>query len=288
MRIAIATCEGPTEFDHQSELVTPVLERMGHSVEKAVWADPAVDWAFYDAAWISSTWDYFNRPDEFREWIARAGVATRLHNPRVLVDWNIDKRYLRELGGAGVPIVQTVWTMPELAASAAETVGDLGWEKVVVKPTVDGGAFNLKLVDPGDVAAAVEGVGGPAMIQPFLPSVAEEGELSLIFFRGELSHAVHKAPKAGDFRVQEHWGGVFTQVDPPPEALAAGRVTLAAMLSCSPIDEMPLYARVDLVRDPQGMLCTIELEVIEPSLYLEHVGPEKTEHFARLLSDAAG
>ncbi len=288
MRAAIVSCDGPTEADHQSGMVIDALERAGHNGEVVVWSDPGVDWSAYDVAWISSTWDYFNRVDEFRDWVARAGVATRLHNARILVDWNIDKRYLRELGSEGVPIVQTVWAMPELAGQAQETVGDLSWEKAVVKPTIDGGAFNLEVVEQGEVAAAVERIGAPAMVQPFLPSLADEGELSLIYFRGELSHAVHKSPKAGDFRVQEHWGGVFTLIDDAPrEALDAGSKTLDAMLACSPIGEMPLYARVDLVRDLEGALCTIELEVIEPSLYLEHVGPEKTQLFAGLLAAAA-
>ena len=289
MRAAIVTYEGDRTSDRQSGLVGDTLRGMGHEVSEPVWSDPKVDWGAYDVAWISSTWDYFNRVDEYRDWVARAGVATRLHNPRVLVDWNIDKRYLRDLGGEGVAIVPTVWAMPELAGSAQETVGDLSWEKAVVKPTIDGGAFNLELVEADEVAAAVGRIDGPTMVQPYLPSVAEEGELSLIYFRGELSHAVHKSPKAGDFRVQEHWGGVFTAIDDPPrEALEAGSKTLDAMVSCSPIGEMPLYARVDLVRDLEGTLCTMELEVIEPSLYLEHAGPEKTENFARLLAEAAG
>ena len=187
-----------------------------------VWSDPAVDWASYDVAWICSTWDYFNRIDEFREWVARAGVATQLHNPRVLVDWNIDKRYLRELGGQGVPIVPTVWTMPELSKSAQDTVGDLGWEEVVVKPLIDGGAFNLERVRGDDVAAAVERARTATMVQPFLPSLAEEGELSLVYFGGELSHAVRKTPKAGDFRIQEHWGGRFRLTEPNAGERASG------------------------------------------------------------------
>ena len=126
------------------------------------------------------------------------------------------------------------------------------------------------------------------MVQPLLPSLAEEGELSLVYFRGELSHAVRKTPKAGDFRIQEHWGGRFRLTEPNAGERASGQRTLDAMLACSPIDEMPLYARVDLVRDLEGRLCTIELEVIEPSLYLEHAPPEATERFARLLAEAAG
>jgi len=288
VRAAVVTYEGDRTSDRQSGLVGDALRAMGHEVEEPVWSDPAVDWSAYDVAWICSTWDYFNRVDEFREWVARAGIQTQLQNPKVLVDWNIDKRYLRELGGAGVSIVQTVWSMPEVAAVAQDTVGDLSWEKAVVKPTIDGGAFNLELVEPDGVAAAVERIDGPAMVQPYLPSLSEEGELSLVYFRGEFSHAVRKRPKEGDFRIQEHWGGVFTPIeDPPAEALEAGAATLDAMVERSPIGEMPLYARVDLVRDLGGTLCTIELEVIEPSLYLEHVGPEKTKNFARLLAAAA-
>lgn len=288
MRAAIVTYEGDRTSDRQSGMVGAALKRMGNEVEEAVWSDPSVDWASFDVAWICSTWDYFNRPDEFRDWVARAGVATRLHNPRVLVDWNMDKRYLRELGNAGVSIVQTVWAMPELADAAQETVGDLEWDQAIVKPTVDGGAFNLERVAGDEVAEAVRKVGGPAMVQPFLPSLAEEGELSLVFFGGELSHSIRKRPKPGDFRIQEHWGGIFTPEEPGDEALSAAAETLDATVACSPIDERPLYARVDLVRDLGGTLCTIEVEVIEPSLYLEHTGPEATERFAGLLAEAAG
>ncbi len=287
MRAAIVTYDGDRSSDKQSGLVSAALERMGHEAEMPAWSDPAVDWASFDVAWICSTWDYFNRVDEFRGWVARAGVATQLHNPRVLVDWNIDKRYLRELGGAGVPIVPTIWANPELSKSAHDTVKDLEWDEVVVKPLIDGGAFNLEQVGAEDVAAAVERAGTATMVQPLLPSLAEEGELSLVYFRGELSHAVRKTPKSGDFRIQEHWGGTFTPTEANAGELATGQRTLDAMLACSPIQEMPLYARVDLVRDLEGRLCTIELEVIEPSLYLEHAPPEATERFADLLAAAA-
>ena len=130
MRAAIVTYEGDRSSDKQSGLVAAALERMGHEVEMPVWSDPAVDWASFDVAWICSTWDYFNRVDEFRDWVARAGVATQLHNPRVLVDWNIDKRYLRELGGEGVPIVPTVWACPSCRSRPATPSIDLGWDEV--------------------------------------------------------------------------------------------------------------------------------------------------------------
>lgn len=287
MRIAIATCEDPPVRDLEGEMVISALVDAGVTAEFAVWSDPGADWAAYDGAWLSSTWDYHRRLGDFRGWLSRTGVATRLHNPRVLVDWNVDKRYLRELGGAGVPIVPTVWTMPELAVAAQETVGDLGWEQVVVKPTVDLGAENLARVAPDEVAAAVERCGGAAMAQPYLPAVAAAGELSLVYFRGELSHAVRKVPAEGDFRVQQHYGGRYSLVEPGPEALAIGRRTHDAMAELTSGTGAPLYSRVDLVSDLDERLCVIELELIEPSLYLDVAGAEPTERFARLLAEAA-
>src|SRR5688572_11778750 len=99
MRIALVTCE---EFpagvtDQDAELVTPILTERGAEVETPVWTDPEVDWGACDLAVISSTWDYHERPDEFRDWLRRADKATELHNPADLVRWNMDKRYLREL-----------------------------------------------------------------------------------------------------------------------------------------------------------------------------------------------
>ena len=197
MRVGIATCERPPVPDLEAGLVVVALERAGPEGVLAPWSDPGVDWSDFDVVWISSTWDYHERLYEFTEWLARTGVVTRLENPRVLVEWNIDKRYLRELGGAEVAIVPTVWAQPELAAGVQETVGDLGWEQVIVKPTVDLGAANLELVAPGEVASAVERAGRPALVQPYLPSLANEGELSLVYLRGQLSHVVRKRAALG-------------------------------------------------------------------------------------------
>jgi hypothetical protein len=287
MRVGIATCEPTPVPDLEAGLVAIALERAGHEGVLAPWSDPGVDWSSFDVVWISSTWDYHERLDEFTEWLARTGVVTELHNPRVLVEWNIDKRYLRELGGAEVAIVPTVWAQPELAASAQETVGDLGWEQVIVKPTVDLGASNLELVAPDDVAAAVERAGRPALVQPYLPSLADEGELSLVYLRGQLSHVVRKRAAHGDFRIQEQYGGVYTLTEATEDALQLGAGTLAALDGISPAVGAPLYARVDLVRDLEGELCVIELELIEPSLYLDVAGPEAVTRFAGLLAAAA-
>ena len=297
MRIALATCEDPPVPDMDAALVLPALEKRGAETGTPVWSDPDVDWGSYDLVQLSSTWDYHERPDEFREWLRRAGAATRLHNPPDLVEWNMDKRYLRELEHRGLPVVPTIWAEPPRAGEddgrvagmrrdwANEPEGEAvarGWSRAVVKPVVDLGAARLKRVPATGVAAALADLGDPAMVQPFLPSLEAEGELSIIFLGGEVAHAVHKRPADGDFRVQEHYGASHEPVDPPLDGLELARAVLATL------DEPPLYGRVDMVRDLDGVLCVIELERIEPALYLDKADELVTGWFADLCIERAG
>ncbi len=291
MRVALATCERPPVPDADAERLVPALAERGVEAELAVWSDPGVDWPAYDLVTISSTWDYHERLEDFLGWLRRAGEATRMENPPALVEWNIDKRYLRELAEAGVPVVPTVWVEAESAGGAVREAIARGWEELVVKPTVDLGAARLARTDPLGARRAIAAIAedrradGQIMVQPFLESLTEEGELSLVYFGGEPSHSVRKRPAEGDFRVQEQYGGRYEPTEPEPEAreiAAAAMERVRARLD----GEAPPYARVDLVRDPDGCLCVTELELIEPSLYLHVVGEAETTRFADLLSEA--
>jgi glutathione synthase/RimK-type ligase-like ATP-grasp enzyme len=284
MRIAIATCESAPVPDLDSRRLVPALERAGHHGELAVWTDPDVDWAGYDAVWVSSTWDYHERADEFRRWLRRTDEAARLENPAALIEWNLDKRYLRELEEAGVGVIPTIWAEPQGAGTAAAEASDAGWERIVVKPAIDLGAANLKVTEPGGVEDAVAAIDGASLVQPYLSSLEREGEISLVYFRGELAHAVHKQPAAGDFRVQEQYGGRYSPVEPDEDSLALGEDTLAALRQIVRPGRDPLYARVDVVRDDHGEPCVIELELIEPSLFLDVVGDDAADRFAALLT----
>lgn len=140
-----------------------------------------------------------------------------------------------------------------------------GSGEAVVKPTVDLGARNLRRIQAGEISEALEAVlqrSPVAMVQPFLPSLESEGELSLIYIAGNFSHAVRKRPALGDFRVQGIWGGTVEPADPGAEDVALAEQALEQL------DEPPLYARADLVTGPNGVPCLIELELIEPNLYL--------------------
>jgi hypothetical protein len=288
LTIALATCEDPPVPDADAGPLSEALAELAAEAEQPAWSDPGVDWSRFSLVQLSSTWDYHQHLGEFREWLGRVEAQTRLENPRELVEWNLDKRYLAELAEAEVPVVPTVWAEPGEEGEAAEEARRRGWERAVVKPAVDLGAQRLRLVAADEVPAALREIGEPSLVQPFLASLGRSGELSLIFFRGELSHAILKLPAEGDFRIHQHFGGTYRPVEPPTSAveaadgvialLAAGEVGPAALPGTP-----PLYARVDLVAGPGGELCVIELELIEPSFYFDVAGPEAAARLARRL-----
>lgn len=282
MRIAIVTCENPIERDDDLDFLGPALIRKGAEVESPGWSDPRVDWSSFEVALLSSTWDYHERLNDFRAWLRATARVTRLQNPLELVEWNLDKGYLRELEAAGVPTIPTVWIKPGTAAAAATSeIADRDWEQVVIKPVVDLGARNLVRV-PGElVGQMLERYAVATMAQPYLPSVVIDGELSLVYIDGELSHSLRKLPARGDFRVQPQYGGTHEATDVDDVAIAIGERALAACPG------KPLYARVDLVRLEDGSHALIELELIEPALYLD-VEPASATRLARaLLAGAA-
>ena len=275
MRIGLVTSEPSIERDDDFGYLAPALRRRDVAVDAPAWNDPAVDWSAYDIAMISSTWDYHEHLEEFREWLALASRETRLVNDAGLVEWNIDKRYLIELEAAGVPTIPTIWVEPGGEETAATEIEEAGWERVVIKPVVDLGALNLVRVPADLVADMLDRYEVATMAQPYLPSVAAEGELSLVYFGGELSHSLRKVPARGDFRVQPIYGGTH-------ELEEFGRVVreiAAAALAVAPVT--PLYARVDVVGTDEGP-AVIELELIEPALYLD-ADPRSAERLAGAL-----
>ena len=280
MKIALVTCERPIEHDDDIDFLAPALIRRGIEVETPGWSSAKVDWGSFDVAMLSSTWDYGDRQPEFRRWLKKAAKATRLRNPLEVVEWNFDKRYLRELAEAEVPTIPTVWSGPGEEERAAAEIERLGWDDVIIKPVVDLGALNLVRVPSEHVLAMLGRYDVAVMAQPFLPEVAGEGELSLVYIAGELSHGVRKMPARGDFRVQPQYGGTHEAVQPSGEATAIAEAALAA----APGD--PLYARIDLLRDKSGRLALIELELIEPALYLD-VRPASAEVLVKALLAAA-
>jgi hypothetical protein len=251
----------PDAFEHDQTMdcLRAAFAPHGDRVTDLAWDDPTVAWERFDAALIGTTWDYQGRLDEFLGALARIASATRLYNPLDLATWSCHKRYLRDLEARGVPIVPTVFCDgPDAPAAARDVLDRHGAGAVVIKRQVGAGAVGQRLAHRGDPVADP---GVDVMIQPFQDTIRTEGELSFVFVDGELSHALVKRAAPGDYRVQAGYGGSQTRLDPAAADLAAAAGVLAA------VDERPLYARVDMVRDHRGALRLMELELVEPFLY---------------------
>lgn len=207
------------------------------------------------------TWGYYERHADWlaatKQW-GEAGV--RIANPASVLNWNSDKSYLRRLETAGVPIPPTAWSDQVTQAEVDAAFDRFGTDTLVVKPTVSGGAWKTVKIARGETLT--DAPDGAAMIQPFLPELVADGELSLLFFGGQLSHAVIKTARAGDFRIQSQYGGTYSCVAEPPAAAVAlaGRVLAA-------IEEPLLYARIDMVESSAGWVL-MEAELVEPDFYL--------------------
>lgn len=262
--------------DPESHLLLDALSTRGVRAALVPWTEDR-DWSAVPLVVVRTPWDYVERADEFLHWTRAVAGATRLLNPAGLLEWNLHKRYLPELAERGVPVAPTELLGPG-ASAAARTAALAVDGDVVLKPAVSGGARGTIRVPAGSdeardhLAALLRE--GDALVQPYLPEI-EDGELSLVLFAGELSHAVRKAPAAGDFRVQEEFGGSVL----PHEATTAERAVARAVLDAVPWPTT--YARIDLVRTADGPLL-MEAELIEPELFLRAV-PEAAGRYADVL-----
>ncbi|MEO0332751.1 MAG: hypothetical protein AAF223_13880, partial [Bacteroidota bacterium] len=225
------------------------------------------DWSAYDAVIIRTPWDYQQAPQEFLkvlEDIVASGVP--LENNLDLVRWNIDKTYLRDLEERGIRIVPTQWGKVFQRETIEKWWQDWDTPELIIKPTVSANADDTFWLTRDTDEVVWETVAQTFqqrsfMVQPFMPAILEEGEYSLFFFGGSYTHAIVKIPKANDFRVQEEHGGLIQATQPSVELLKIAQQVYEA------IPFSPLYARIDLVRLPEGEFALMEVELIEPSLY---------------------
>lgn len=248
-------------------LLIAALAARGLSAARVDWARDDVDWSAFRLLVFRTTWDYFDRFAEFMAWLGRVESLTRLCNPAALVRWNLDKHYLRDLASRGVPVVPTRFLEQGEPASLGDLLRETGWSQAVVKPCVSGAARHTHRVDRS-TAAAVQRLLDPLLaresfiLQPFVADVVATGEDTLVAIAGRVTHGLRKRAKPGDFRVQDDHGGTIE-----PHAPTAGQVALAerALAACG---VPPAYGRVDVVRLDDGGLAVMELELVEPELWL--------------------
>lgn len=280
--VLVATCDQYPSLHPRNSPLLAALEAEGIEPREVPWTDPACEWGRADAVLVSQTWDYTTQKDRFLAWVREVGAATRLMNSAEVIAWNAHKGYLKDLATRGAPTIPTAWLDRGARVTLADVLAREGWREAVVKPVVGAAARDTFRVRPGEAAAheadfarvvAQEEV----MVQPFLDGVTSRGEVSLFFFGGEYSHTVRKVPKEGDYRAHFFFGADTTGAEPTPEEVRAARQVLDA----SP-DPRALYARVDLVPDGDGRPLLMELEMIEPILYLDTDG-KAAARFARAL-----
>lgn len=284
-RVALVTCAQLPDLEPDERLVIAPLAARGIHAEPVIWDDPGVDWASYDLVVLRSPWDYAGRRDAFVAWAA--GVP-RLANPADIVAWNTEKTYLETLAGAGAPVVRTDWVRP------GDTWQPPATGEYVVKPAISSGSRDTGRYGPDDRDLAAEHVarlqraGRLVMVQPYLAAVDDHGETGLLFFRGEFSHAIRKGPMLDGPDVPASGSrtpGLYrpesiTARDPSPAELEVARKVLAAVPGGA---DRLLYARVDLIPGPDGAPVLVELELTEPSVFLDR-SVDAPERFAAAIA----
>lgn len=292
-RIAFVTAIATLARDDDMAPLLEACARAGLDAEVRAWDDATVSWSRYDRVVLRSPWDYHVRLPDFLGWCARGDVASRLLNTPDVVRWNTDKHYLADLADVGVPVVPTRFVEPDAEpppALEAALAAFAEAAELVVKPTVSAGSVDTQRYRRDETFAAANHVGrllaaGRAvMLQPYLDAVDTRGETALLYFDGGFSHAIRKAALLRPGRTGADHADLPEAIaprTPDPGELAVGDTVLAALRARTGV--VPLYARVDLIRDAADQPTLLELELTEPSLFFA-ASPGAADRFVAALS----
>lgn len=266
-KCAFLTLDEVGDYVIDDEHTIAPLTRLGWQVSTVSWRQTEIPWKDFDAVIIRSTWDYWNDVPAFLSTLERINSETQLANRLELVRWNLAKTYMRDLQQKGIGIVPTLWANSLEVDFFRHYQGELGVDEIVVKPVVGANGEDAYRVSERDRPERLERIcarfpNRDCMIQPFMPNIINEGEYSLFFFGRQYSHAILKSPAESEFRSQEEHGAEIQSVKPQEKLLLRARQVMDTL---SP---PPLYARVDFIRDAEDDFLVMELELIEPSLYL--------------------
>lgn len=275
--ITLATCTALPNLDVDNALLLLALEARGLRAQPVVWNDPGVDWSATRATIIRSTWDYHHQRDAFLAWAGRVARVHDLWNPLALLTWNTHKFYLRDLEQQGVPIVPTLWLKQGTPTDLAALMARQGWPEVVIKPAISASSYATILVTEENVQSGQEHLhrflaSTDMLLQPFLKTVTSSRERSLIFIDGVCTHAVERVPTLGLALDEQD-----RLIPPQADELRLAQI----ILNLLPV--APLYARVDLIHDGDRMLRLMELELVEPGLWLA-LAPHAVQLFAEAIA----
>ena len=263
------------EHDLTVAALRPAFAAAGLELAEIDWRTPFETFDGFAAALIGTPWDYHDHEREFRDRLFQLEASgLPVFNDLHVVAWNSDKRYLKELARSGVPTIPTLWHPAPDRAAVMDALDQFAANSVVVKRQIGAGAEGQYRFSREDLPHDDWRMDYAAMIQPFIPSIVEEGELTFVFIDGAFSHGVRKTATEGEYRIQSIYGGQEAILVPSPSELKQAEAVVAAL----PFPA-PLYARIDMIRLPDDRLAVMEAEMIEPYLYPQQ-GPDLGEKLA--------
>lgn len=283
--ISLITYSDLPDLDPDDHLLKDALERRGCQVQALVWDDDTIDWSKAGVCVLRSTWDYHKKFARFCAWLKYVSGLTTVMNQPELVLWNCRKTYLADLKAAGLPVIETRFVSNDSRPLLGDLLADAGWIEAIIKPTIGLATSGVKKIDlrTDNLQVAEDHMdfllqASEVMVQEYLPSVHDYGERSLIFIDGNFSHCVRKS--AFQKLAMAGHAGETAALATPEELEVAERILAFLQLK-------PLYARVDLVRDKTNTPLLIELELVEPSLFLKTC-PSAAEPFVEAILRRTG
>ena len=266
----------------EQELLKSAFEAQGLKVDITYWDNPSYEWQQTKSVLFRTVWDYFERFDEFWDWLEQVKTKSRLINSYELIKWNIDKHYLRDLKNNGIQVVPTYFADRGNNISLQEIANLNDWKHIVIKPAISASAFNTYKITNDEIEQKEQLFHEllqthDMLVQPFFPTISELGEASLMVFGGKFTHAILKKAKAGDFRVQDDFGGTVHDYNPTQEEIKFAEKVFQSCIS------LPIYGRVDIVWDSNKHIYLSELEIIEPELWIRN-RPESANKIAEAVN----
>lgn len=262
----------------EQELLKSAFEAQGLKVDIAYWDNPTYEWQETKSVFFRTIWDYFERFDEFWEWLEQVKTKTRLINSYELIKWNIDKHYLKDLSSWGIETVPTYFADKGCNMKLHEIAKRNQWKDLVIKPAISASAFKTYKILANEIQANEKLFNSLVqernmLVQPYFETITQLGEASLMVFDGKFTHAILKKAQPGDFRVQDDFGGtVHNYIPTKAEINFAEKV----FETCK---TKPVYGRVDIVWDNDKNFYLSELEIIEPELWIRNY-PKCAERIA--------
>lgn len=294
-RVALVISEDHPILNQDNAVLEQELAKLGVDASTHKWSDTSVDWSAFDLVVLRSTWDFASRRPEFIEW---AKTVPNLENPVSALEWNTDKEYLKTMAEMGIPTIRTVWLDParHFSSQAIHTrlpaFGDF-----VIKPTVSAGAQGVARYQEATAKARTTAInqvadmlkaGNHVMIQPYLDKIDQDGETSVVFFDGEYSHSflkgamLSRGTAPSEIYVEEELkagAADKTFIETAFKAVDAAREILG-------MEGYFLYARVDMLTGDDNEPLVLEVELVEPRLFIRR-HPGAVERFAEAIADRA-